>query len=211
VLHHIIQFATTRPKRVIAIWAVVVLALTGVASLKGHEVVTDDTSKFLPASSESAQADRFARSAFGAHEGAATVTALVERTDGRPLSAADRAEVAGLSKRLATWRIDAATLDLSSDLPDAEDRAGAIVATAAGPLSPDGRFQLVALQWKANSTDAVAQSGFRRSATAPSARSATTACASGSPAAWRPPRIRRTPTSSRPGSSGRCCLAPWSC
>jgi hypothetical protein len=58
VLHHIIQFATTRPKRVIALWVVVVFALSSLAGLEGHEVVTDDMAKFLPKSSESSSSDR---------------------------------------------------------------------------------------------------------------------------------------------------------
>jgi len=161
-LRHIINLATSKPKRVIALWVVVVLALSSIASLKGHEVMTDDTSQFLPKSSESAQATHFAQEAFGQQEGTTTVTALVERADGAPLTAADRAHVAKLRSGLAAWRIEAARLDVPDGTPDVEDRTGRIVATAAGPLAPGARFELVALQWKANSTDAVAQSAFRQ-------------------------------------------------
>src|SRR5215218_7123744 len=56
----IIRFATQRPKRVIALWAVVAIALASLASMFGYKVVTDDTARFLPKHSESAQATKYA-------------------------------------------------------------------------------------------------------------------------------------------------------
>jgi len=161
-LQRIITYVTAHPKRIILVWLVAAVAMTGVSALLGHRVVTDDTSQFLPTSSESARATQFAETAFGVQEGTTTVTALVKRADGRSLTAADRAGVAALAHRLKSWRIDTDTLDLKNQPGDLEERAGGIVAAAPGPQAPDGRFQLVGLQWKANTTDLLAQAGFRQ-------------------------------------------------
>jgi putative drug exporter of the RND superfamily len=161
-LQRIISYVTTHPKRIVLVWLVAAVALTAVSTQFGHRVVTDDTAQFLPKSSESARATEFAETAFGVQEGTTTVTALVKRSDGRPLTATDRATVAALTDSLKRWRIDTDALDLKSQPGDLEARAGGIVAAAPGPQAPGGRFQLVGLQWKANSTDLVAQEGFRQ-------------------------------------------------
>jgi RND superfamily putative drug exporter len=161
-LQRIITYVTAHPKRIILLWLVAAVALTAFGTQLGHRVVTDDTAQFLPKSSESARATQFAETAFGAQEGTTTVTALVKRADGRSLTAADRADVTSLTDRLKSWRIDTDTLDVKNQPGDLEERAGGIVAAAPGPQAPDGRFQLVGLQWKANSTDLVAQAGFRQ-------------------------------------------------
>src|SRR5688500_16010018 len=152
-LQRIITYVTAHPKRIILVWLVAAVALTAVGTQAGHRVVTDDTAQFLPKSSESARATEFAETAFGAQAGTTTVTALVKRADGRSLTAADSAGVAALSDRLKRWRVDTDTLDVENQPGDLEERAGRIVAAAPGPRAPDGRFQLVGLQWRANSTD----------------------------------------------------------
>src|SRR5688572_19586373 len=98
-LARIITYVTAHPKRIILLWLVAAVALTAVRTQLGHRVVTDDTAQFLPKSSESARATQFAETAFGVQEGTTAVTALVKRADGRPLAAADRADVASLSDR----------------------------------------------------------------------------------------------------------------
>src|SRR5688572_27865385 len=150
-LQRIITYVTAHPKRIILMWLVAAVALTGVGTQLGHRVVTDDTAQFLPKSSESARATQFAETAFRVEEGTTTVTALVKRSDGRRLTAADRAGVAALTDGLKSWRVDTDTLDVKSLPGDLEERAGTIVAAAPGPQALDGRFQLVGLQWKANS------------------------------------------------------------
>src|SRR5829696_3713402 len=161
-LQRLITYVTAHPKRIILVWLVAAVALTAIGTQLGHRVVTDDTSQFLPKSSESARATQFAETAFGVQEGATTVSALVKRDDGRSLTAADRVGIAALADRLKSWRVDTDTLDVKNQPGDLAERAGGIIAAAPGPQAPDGRFQLVGLRWKANSTDLVAQEGFRQ-------------------------------------------------
>jgi RND superfamily putative drug exporter len=161
-LSRIIQFSTTRPKRVIALWAVVMLMLGSVGAGFGYKVVTDDTAQFLPKGSQSAQAVEFARDAFGQQKGTQPVSMLVRRTDGAALTAGDRAEIRSLAAATPGWRVDTDSSALKSQLGDLDERAGRIVDAQIGPASPDGRIQLVALQWKANTTDPVAQEFFRQ-------------------------------------------------
>jgi RND superfamily putative drug exporter len=161
-LQRIITFATRRPKRVIVVWLVAVLALSSIGSTQAYRVTTDDMSEFLPGGSESALATRYAEDAFGQQKGTRTVTALLERSDGKRLTKADLAETAALTQRLASWRPDTAALDVGNAAGDLYRRAGRIVAAETGPLAPDKRFQLVGLQWKADATDPVAQEAFRQ-------------------------------------------------
>jgi RND superfamily putative drug exporter len=163
-LSTIIQYATSRPKRVIAAWLVVGIALSLLGGFKAYSVTTDDTAQFLPKGSESAQALSYAREAFGAQKGTTTMSVLVRRADGGRLSAADRAGVARLAEGLPRWRPDLDPLVATADGIDLDirKRAGGVVAAAPGPVARDGRFQLVAVQWKANTTDPVAQEAFRQ-------------------------------------------------
>lgn len=146
-LTRIITFATSHPKRVIAAWAVVALLMGSVATTFAYKVTSDDTAQFLPRGSESAQAARYGQAAFGQVKGAHTVTVLVKRADAGALTAADRAQIRSLATTMPRLAHDA--------------RRGRIVASQIGPMAPNGRFQLVGLQWKAVTSDPVAQEHFR--------------------------------------------------
>src|SRR5215204_495049 len=161
-LRRITQFSTSRPKRVIALWLAVVLALASIGSSFGYKVVTDDTAQFLPRGSESAQAVDFARTAFGQQKGTQTVTMLVKRSDGARLTAADQAAIRSLAAATRRWGVDADAAVLTRQVGDFDERAGHVVGAQLGPASPDGRLQLVALQWKGNTTDVVAQEFFHQ-------------------------------------------------
>jgi RND superfamily putative drug exporter len=161
-LSRIIRFATSRPKRVIALWTVIALVLGSVAASFEHKVITDDAAQFLPKGSESAQAIEYARTAFGQQEGTRTVSMLVKRNDGEALTSADRAEIRSLAAAMPRWRVDEDRPALEEQPGDLGERAGMIVAAQPGPLAPDERFQLVALQWKGNASDPVAQEFFRQ-------------------------------------------------
>jgi RND superfamily putative drug exporter len=183
-LTRIIRFATSRPKSVIALWTVIAIGLGGVVPLMSYDVTTDDTARFLPKSSESAQATRYAQTAFGAESGTSTVTVLIERSDRGRLTARDREHVAQLSAAMPQWRPDIGALKRRAkrEHPDrgepitinGQERAGRIVTAAVGPVANRERFQLVALQWKANASDPLAQEAFRdfRDRTAARARTA---------------------------------------
>jgi putative drug exporter of the RND superfamily len=162
VLSRIIQFSTSRPKRVIALWAVILLALGAIGAGFGYKVVTDDTAQFLPKGSESARAIDLARDTFGQQKGTQTVSMLVKRTDGAALTPGDRAEIRSLAAATPDWRVDTDSSALKSQLGDLDERAGRVVDAQIGPASPDGRLQLVAFQWKGNATDTVAQEFFRQ-------------------------------------------------
>jgi putative drug exporter of the RND superfamily len=161
-LSTIIRFATTRPKRVIVVWLIVALGLASAGSLFGYKVTTDDTARFLPKGSESAQATKYAQTAFGQQKDVRTVTALVKRGDGQPLTAADRKAIRVLAAALPRWRADTDRAAMKGQPGDLGERAGRIVAAQAGTLAADGRFELVGLQWKAQPTDPVAQDYFRQ-------------------------------------------------
>jgi RND superfamily putative drug exporter len=161
-LSRIIHFSTSRPKRVIALWFVVVLALASIGAGFGYKVVTDDTAQFLPKGSESAQAVDFARTAFGQQKGTQTVSMLVKRTDGAALTASDRAETRSLAAATRRWRVDTDSSGVQGQAGDLHERAGQVINAQLGPTSSDGRLQLVALQWKGNTTDPVAQEFFRQ-------------------------------------------------
>jgi RND superfamily putative drug exporter len=161
-LRRIIKFSASRPKRVIALWFVVALALASIGAGFGYKVVSDDTAQFLPKGSESAQAVDFARTAFGEQKGTQTVTMLVKRTDGASLTAGDQAEIRSLTAAAARWRVDTDASALQRQVGDLDKRAGQVVGAQVGPASRDGRLQLVALQWKGNTTDLVAQEFFRQ-------------------------------------------------
>ena len=170
-LAQIIHSATQRPKRVIAVWVVVGLALSLLGSLKAYSVTTDDTAQFLPKRSESAQGVRFAQQAFGVQKGTSTLTVLLRRSDGRGLTSADRTRVDTLAAAMRRWRPDTDRLHTDEAL-DVGRRAGAVTGVSTGP--PAGRGQLVAVQWRANTTDPVAQAAYRqfRDAFAEQARAA---------------------------------------
>jgi putative drug exporter of the RND superfamily len=161
-LRRTIKFSASRPKRVIALWFVVALALASIGAGFGYKVVTDDTAQFLPKGSESAQAVDFARTAFGERKGTQTVTMLVKRTDGASLTAGDQAQIRSLTAAAARWRLDTDASALQRQVGDLDERAGQVVGAQVGPASRDGRLQLVALQWKGNTTDLVAQEFFRQ-------------------------------------------------
>jgi putative drug exporter of the RND superfamily len=161
-LSKIIHFATSRPKRVIAGWLVAAIGLAFVGTTFAYKVTTDDTAHFLPKGSESAQAMKYAETAFGQQKDTRTVMALVKRSDGKALTAADRAAIRTLASGMPRWRPDTSRSAMKGQPGDLRERAGRIVAAQAGPLAPDGRFQLVGLQWKARPTDPVAQDFFRQ-------------------------------------------------
>src|SRR5215204_5821709 len=102
-LKSVIAFATRYPKLLIALWAVVAIALASISGVYGYKVVSDDTAQFLPRGSESAQAIRYAETAFGQQKGTRTVTALVKRADGTALTAADRTAIRSLAASMPSW------------------------------------------------------------------------------------------------------------
>jgi RND superfamily putative drug exporter len=161
-LTRIVSSSTSRPKRVIVAWLVVGIALAVLGGFKAYSVTTDDTAQFLPKASESAQAVTYGQRAFGVQKGTATVTVLVKRADGAALTPADRAGIATLTGQMRRWTPDLQPLKSETEGMDPGDRAGGVVDAVAGPVAGKGRFGLVAVQWKANTTDPVAQGAYEQ-------------------------------------------------
>jgi putative drug exporter of the RND superfamily len=181
-----ITFSTRHPKRIIALWALVAVALGSLSGMFGYKVITDDTAGFLPKSAESARAAKYGQRHFGQQEGARTVIVLVKRTDGASLTAADRAHARALATALPRTPFDATRPAVKGQPGDLRERAGHIVAAQAGPVAPDGRFALVGLQWQGNVTDPVAQDYYRQVRDRAAARVRHHGLQSGSPAASPP-------------------------
>jgi RND superfamily putative drug exporter len=156
-LRRIINFATRFPKSVITVWVIGSLILGGYAGQLGYKVMTDDIAGFLPKSAESARAAKYGQEHFGQQKGARTVIVLVKRADGHKLTAADRAHAQSLVKTLPQTRLDTHRPAMKNQPGNLRARAGGIVAAAPGPVAPDGRFAIVGLRWKGNTTDPVAQ------------------------------------------------------
>src|SRR5215217_4205495 len=141
--NRIISVSTRHPKRIIALWALVAVALGSLSALFGYKVVTDDTAGFLPESAESARAANYGREHFGQQKGSRTVIMLVKREDGAVLTAVDRARAGALATALPRTPFDTARPAVKGQPGDLRQRAGEIVAGQAGPVAPDGRFALV--------------------------------------------------------------------
>src|SRR4051794_22881864 len=160
--NRIIRFATRFPKTIIAVWLIGSLVLGGSVGKLGYKVMTDDTAGFLPKSAESARAAKYGQEHFGQQKGARTVIVLVHRADGRPLTAADRADARALATTLPRTKFDPDRKAMKNQPGNLRVRAGAIVAAEAGPVAPDGRFALIGLRWKGNMTDPVAQDYYHQ-------------------------------------------------
>src|SRR5918997_145149 len=100
------RWSAAHPWRTVLLWLVIAVPV-GVAGAVGQFAVsTDDTARFLPADAPSRQALAIGREDFGLAPGTSTVTALVERDDGRPLGTEDRRAIEGLRAVADGWRPD---------------------------------------------------------------------------------------------------------
>ena len=129
------------PWRVILIWLVIGAGAAMYAQAHQSEVTTSDTSTFLPSRYESVRATQIGQRVFGEAKGASTVTALVKRADGAPLTAGDRRAIAHVSAAMTH-----------------EPR---VVSAQVSAPQDHGRFVLLGLQFKGNDSDPAVQSAFR--------------------------------------------------
>ncbi|QKW19298.1 MMPL family transporter [Kitasatospora sp. NA04385] len=152
-------FSTRHAWKVIAVWAVLGVALAGVAPVLFARVTGSSTADFLPARYDSAAALRVAEEHFGLRPDATTVTVLVARTDGGALTDADRrridAEAAELGRRRVVMpREDDMPAFLVTDRSQTPKVAPAMVA-------PDGGFELLAVELAGNAADEGVQGVYR--------------------------------------------------
>ncbi|MFF0434876.1 MMPL family transporter [Streptomyces sp. NPDC004327] len=110
-----------------------------------------DSAGFLPSEYDAAAALRVAEEEFGAEPDAATVTVLVARRDGRPLSGADRHRVAGAARELSARRVE---MPRDEDhIPGLSKDYSQVPRVAPAMTAPDGSFALLDARLRGNVTD----------------------------------------------------------
>lgn len=156
--------AARKPWPVIVVWIIAMAATASLAAPKLWQVTTNDTSHFLPNSYESVRATQFGQTHFGQLKNASTVTGLIRRRDGQPLTKSDRAQVGVAVAQIADWRPDWRTMKINNKVvsPTASERATRAVDPVVGPLAGSGSDQLVSLQFKGNDQDPAVQKAFKQ-------------------------------------------------
>ncbi|MER5883230.1 MMPL family transporter [Streptomyces sp. NPDC001941] len=153
------RYSTSRPWRVIAVWAVVGIFVSIMGQVLVFRVTQTDSAGFLPDSYDAAAALKVAEERFGAEPDANAVTVLVARRDGAKLSGTDRAHVAAVAKELSGTRVDMPWQEgqikgLSQDHTQVPEVTPAMTA-------PDGTFALLTARLKGNATDPGVQALYR--------------------------------------------------
>ncbi|MFJ1707499.1 MMPL family transporter [Kitasatospora sp. NPDC088346] len=153
------RFSTRHPWKVIALWAVLGVALAGLAPMLIARVTQHQTGDFLPRGYDSAAALRIAEERFGADPDATTLTVLVARLDGRPLGDADRKVIEDEAAELARQRV---VMPSEDDLPRflVPDRSQT-PRIAPAMTAPDRSFELLSVQLAGNPTDKGVQGVYR--------------------------------------------------
>lgn len=131
------HFVVARRWWVIAAWVVAALVIVPFSPGLG-DVTNSDESSFLPDSYESAQANELARTAFPEQAGASALL-VFQRTDGAPLTPADRRTAGAVTRDIATAGIDGVE--------------GAQTGRP-GQVSPDGRLQLAQVRFAGSAGEA---------------------------------------------------------
>jgi RND superfamily putative drug exporter len=159
VIRALTGFSTRHAWKVIAVWAVLGVALTGVAPVLFAKVTGSSAADFLPARYDSAAALRIAEDHFGLRPDATTVTVLVARADGAPLTDADRRRIDAEADRLGRQRV---VMPRKADDPSflVADRSQT-PKVAPAVLAPDGGFELLAVELAGSVADEGVQDVYR--------------------------------------------------
>ncbi|KDN87652.1 MMPL family transporter [Kitasatospora cheerisanensis] len=152
-------FAARNAWKVIALWAVLGIGLTAVAPMLFSKVTQSQSGDFLPRSYDSAAALRIAEDHFGLDPDATTVTVLVARSDGKPLTDGDRQKIGAEADRLGRHRV---TMPRKADdpaflVPDHSQTPK----VAPAMLAPDRSFELLAVEMTGDAGDEGVQSVYR--------------------------------------------------
>ncbi|MFF0296076.1 MMPL family transporter [Kitasatospora sp. NPDC004614] len=152
-------FATRNAWKVIAVWAVLGIALTGLGPMLFDKVTQSQSGDFLPRSYDSAAALRIAEDHFGLDPAATVVTVLVARTDGRALTDDDQKRIEAEADRLGKHRVV---------MPRKKDDPAFLVPdhsqtpkVAPAMLAPDRSFELLAVELTGDSSNEGVQSVYR--------------------------------------------------
>ncbi|MEV7182401.1 MMPL family transporter [Kitasatospora sp. NPDC093679] len=152
-------FSTRHAWKVIALWAVVGIGLGVLGPVLLSRVTQAQSGDFLPDSYDSAAALRIAEQEFGVRPDATTVTVLVARADGRPLSAADQQRIEAEAATLARHRVVMPRKDDEPAflLPD-HSQTPRITPTM---VAPDRSFELLGVELTGNAAEAGVQDVYR--------------------------------------------------
>jgi RND superfamily putative drug exporter len=165
-LNRITASVSRHPWRVIVVWLVLGALAAAYAQTRQSDVTTNDTSSFLPTKYESVRATKLGESKFGVAKGATTVTALVKRADGAPLTTGDRQQISELAGAMTHWRPNWSAVRAVGGSrhkkvkPSVHQRETRVVSAQASPPQDRGRFELVSLHFKGNDSDPVIQGAF---------------------------------------------------
>ncbi|GHB08109.1 membrane protein [Streptomyces termitum] len=166
VIRALTGFSTRHPWKVIALWSVVGMLLAVVAGALGPRATQARSADFLPRGYDSAAALRIAEESFGVTSDAGTVTVLVARPDGEPLTGPDLKRVDAVAREIGSRRV---TMPDPADTATKEDdqipfllvdhsqtpRVGAAMA------APDGTFELIPVRLVGNTNDTGMHSLYR--------------------------------------------------
>ncbi|WP_063748859.1 MMPL family transporter [Streptomyces sp. NRRL B-24484] len=152
-------FSTRHAWKVIAVWAVLGIGLGVLGPVLFAGVTQAQSGDFLPRGYDSAAALRIAEERFGVRSDTTTVTVLVARADGTPLSAADRQRIEAGAAELARHRVV---------MPRKEDQPAFLVPDrsqtpriAPAVVAPDGSFELLAVALAGSAADEGVQAVYR--------------------------------------------------
>ena len=160
------QLVVRHPWRVIALW---VLAAIAIIALAPKLASTTNEASFLPGHYESIQAQNLQKSAFPTAAAPAAIVVL-ERKDGTPLTLADSATVAAISRKLAGAQVRDVTAvqaappsgnkliqTIAVQMPATSNPADKAQTNAIKALRPDLQHQLNGTDLKAGITGTAAQ------------------------------------------------------
>ncbi|MFH8293726.1 MMPL family transporter [Streptomyces sp. NPDC018059] len=152
-------YSTRNPWKVIAFWAVLGIVLSALTPTLMGRVTQNQAGDFLPRSYDSAAALHISEERFGADPDATTVTVLVARDDGEPLTAADRKRIGAEAAKLSNRRV---TMPREDDRPEflVPDRSQT-PRVAPAMTAPDRSFELLSVQLIGNPTDPGVQGVYR--------------------------------------------------
>lgn len=156
--------AARHPWPVIVTWVLAMLMAASLAAPKLWQVTTNDTSNFLPTKYESVKATQFGQSHFGLVKDGSTVTALVRRADGRPLTATDHAHTRLAVTQMTAWHPEWSAVGTTKHpvKPTTAERRTRVSASIVGPVAGHGTDQLLALQFNGNDQDPTVQKAFKQ-------------------------------------------------
>ncbi|OIJ88255.1 MMPL family transporter [Streptomyces colonosanans] len=160
VIRALTGFSTRNPWKVIALWAVLGIFLSGLGQVLLFRVTQSQAGDFLPATYDSAAAMKIAEERFGADPDANAITVLVARTDGKPLTAPDQRTIGAVAEKLAHRHVQMPKNDdngpsfLVKDYSQTPRVSPAVVA-------PDRSFELLSVELTGNSTDPGLQDLYR--------------------------------------------------